>query len=288
MTTPSFPFSRPSFRFPSRSATTAAVIVVVLALAVAWTTPVAAQQVEREVEETIDASGASDITIVAQAGSLVIQGESTSTVTASGTIRSRSESGLDRAQLITKRDGDRVTVRVEIEDGRRDRTSLDLVVRVPNDVALDVVDSSGNAEIEGTAAVKVTDSSGDVRLTDVGGAVRVTDSSGNLTIDGIEGAVRLTDSSGDVRLAGINGVVRIDVDSSGDIEIEGVNGNVGIGADSSGDIDVRDVEGSVTVGQDGSGSIRVRGISGDFTVRKDGSGNIRHQDVGGTVSIPED
>lgn len=286
MITPSFSFVRPSSRLLPRSAP--AVLVVALVLAAAWTPSAAAQQAQREVEETIDASGASGITIIAQAGELVIRGESTSTVTASGTIRSRSESGLDRAQLITKRDGDRVTVRVEIEDGRRDRTSLDLVVRVPNDVALEVVDSSGDAEIEGTAAVKVTDSSGDLTLTDVGGAVRVTDSSGNLTIDGVEGDVRITDSSGDVRVSGINGVARVDVDSSGDIEIEGVNGNVEIGADSSGDIDVRDVEGSVTVGQDGSGSIRVRSISGDFTVGQDGSGDVRHQDVGGTVSIPED
>lgn len=263
-------------------------VAAALMLACVMAAPAVAQQAEREVTATIDAAGASGITIVAEAGDLIIRGESTSTVTANGTIRSRTESGLKRARLISKREDDRVTIRVEIEDGWRDRTTLDLVVRVPDDVALDVVDSSGNAEIEGTGAVKVTDSSGDLTLTGIGGAVRVTDSSGNLTLDGIEGEVSLTDSSGDIRLSEITGVVRIDADSSGNIEIEGVTGNVEIGTDSSGDIDIRDVEGSVLIGRDGSGSIRVRSVSGDFTVQKDGSGDIRHQDVGGTVSIPED
>jgi len=143
---------------------------------------------------------------------------------------------------------------------------LDLRIEVPEGMAADIEDSSG-----------------EIVLANLGG-LTLDDSSGEIEAHGIHGSVWIKDSSGEIGLWDITGDVEID-DGSGEIEVSGVSGMVTI-SDNSGEIDVRDVEGDVRVVRDGSGSIDVDGVGGDFIVERDGSGSIDFDNVRGKVDLP--
>lgn len=167
---------------------------------------------------------------------------------------------------------------------------IDLEVRVPQGLALDLDDSSGDIEIDDAGALQLRDSSGDIRISRARGDLRIADSSGDIEIEQAEGAVTVTsDSSGDIEIDGARRDVLIDDDSSGDIRISNVSGNARVDHDSSGDIRFRRITGNAEVGSDSSGVIRAEGITGDFTVKQKsgGASTIQHSDVSGKVSLPE-
>jgi len=145
---------------------------------------------------------------------------------------------------------------------------IDLRIKVPADLALNVRDSSGDISMENIGAVDLQDSSGDIEIQQSAGPVVVRDSSGDIVIQHIR-----TD-------------VIIESDSSGDIELQDIKGNARVERDSSGDITFDDIQGNATVERDSSGSISARNIDGDFRVDKDGSGSIDSSNVKGKVTIP--
>src|SRR5437763_1631 len=103
---------------------------------------------------TVDAQGAARIRVEAGAGSLKIVGRSgISEVRVHGTARASRREWLDDIKLKAERHGDEVSIVVDIPnddrgwgDGER---ALDLDIEVPNRVALDVEDGSGDAERRG-------------------------------------------------------------------------------------------------------------------------------------------
>src|SRR5215208_43656 len=203
---------------------------------------------------TVDARGASAVRIHAEAGILRVEGKrGLGEVRVRGTARASRERDLEDIQLIAERHGNVVEVRAEIPEHRvgfvlhDNYRGLDLVLEVPDDIALDVEDGSGDLEIRGVGDIELRDGSGDIELTDVG-SVRVEDGSGELKIRNVRGDVTISDGSGR--------------------------------------IDVRTVSGTVTVRTDGSGSIDVSDVGGDFVVGRDGSGGIAHTQVRGDVRIP--
>ena len=203
----------------------------------------------------VNARGASRIIIVARAGWLrVIGKEGTTEVLAEGTARAPRTDILRDIKLTGTREGD--VVRVEVEMPKMEHRNwdsswdsgpaLDLTVTVPNDIPVEIEDSSGELRVMGTAALALDDNSGDAEVRDIGGALRVRDGSGGLDIQNVRGDVTIDDGSGE--------------------------------------IDVRDVTGSVTV-RDGSGSITARTVGGTVHVERDGSGGIRVVDVGGDLIV---
>ena len=232
-----------------------AVPVLLLPLALGLAGTVRADDCEHQArrEERIDAAGVKTLHVIARAGSLRIEGQANAgAIAVHGTACASRESVLDDIQLKVGRSGASATVEAVIPDSFNwlggGQARLDLVLEVPQGVALDVEDGSGPIEIRHVASAAVRDGSGEMVIEDVAGEVRITDGSG-----GIE-----------VRDAGS---VVIDEDGSGGIEISGVRGNV-------------------LVKDDGSGSISVREVAGDFTVEDDGSGGISHTAVHGRVRIP--
>lgn len=161
---------------------------------------------------------------------------------------------------------------------------LDLAVEVPLAMAAEIEDGSGGMELHGTGALRIQDSSGDIRVSDARGEVDVEDSSGDIELISVAGDVTVRDSSGEVRIEAPLGNVHVE-DGSGEIELRDVEGDVRI-RDGSGSIDAQRVTGSVTVEEDGSGEIEVTDVTGDFTVLRDGSGSISHRGVGGRVDVP--
>lgn len=143
---------------------------------------------------------------------------------------------------------------------------IDLTVVMPRGLAVDIDDSSGEMTVSGTGALRIDDSSGSIRVTEVSGDVRIDDTSGDLDVRDVVGDVEIDDGSGGLTVLDIEGDLRLR-DGSGGIEVSGVDG-------------------SVLVDADGSGSIDVADVAGDFTVARDGSGSIRHRGVEGRVDIP--
>ncbi len=243
----------------------------------------------------IDAAGVTKIVLRTGAGDLNVNGRANTTrIEAHGMACAAKQELLDKVQLTVRREGDVVYLETQMPQelggwswGKNDYANIDLNVALPNLIAVDAIDSSGDATFEDLKSLALQDSSGDLDLARIAGMVDVGDSSGDLEIDNA-GSVRVRDSSGDVGIGHVKGDVEVKADSSGDIEVRQVEGSVKIEQDSSGGIRVEDVRGSVTVDSDSSGDIYAGRVRGDFTVKEDSSGNIGHESIGGKISVPRD
>ena len=232
---------------------------------------------EKEIDLTIDVSASDVLAISAAAGDLDIIGVSGSgQAVIRGKACASKEAWLEESGVSTTT-GQRAQINVNLPDASGSGWSLfgdsyawlDLHIEVPQDLALDIKDSSGDVSLKSTATVRLQDSSGDIDIEDALGPVAIRDSSGDIDIDEVKG--NLT----------------IEADSSGDIYARDINGMVLIKQDSSGDIRVSHVSEDVVVERDSSGDISARNVGGDFRVLKDGSGEIRSSDVMGEVHIPQ-
>lgn len=223
---------------------------------------------------TVSAAGARLVRIRARAGELKVTGvDGLAEARVKGTARASDRGDLEDIELRAERRGDVVQITVEIPE--RDAPTagdhwraLDLEIEVPRAVALDVEDSSGNAEFRHVGALELRDGSGDVRVRDAAGQVRVEDGSGGIDIETVRGSVEVRDSSGEIEIRDVAGGVTVDDDGSGGIHVSKVTGTVRVREDGSGEIDVADV-------------------GGDFIVEHDGSGGISHRNVKGAVRVPE-
>lgn len=240
----------------------------------------------------VDAAGVTKVVIRAGAGDLEVTGRAdTARIDASGQACAAKQALLDEARIAVRREGNVVYVETQLPHdgswGRSDYAHIDLKIALPTQIAVDAVDSSGDASFADVKSLSVQDSSGDLEIARIAGGVDVGDSSGDVEIRGA-GSVRVRDSSGDLDIDEVRGDVTVEVDSSGDIEIAKVDGNVRIEQDSSGGIRVEDVRGGVLVDSDSSGDIFAGRVRGDFTVRSDSSGSIGHESIGGNVSVPRE
>ena len=232
---------------------------------------------ERRIETSLDLAGSESLMVRAAAGDLEIIGSSEGTVAEiEGRVCASKEEWAEQAAVDT-RDGKKAEIVVELPDTEGNWSLLggsyaymDLRLTVPDNLPLEVRDSSGDIEIEGVGELSVKDSSGDIEIEDSRGPIFV------------------EDSSGDIEFTDIGGDVTVESDSSGDIDGRDIQGSVLVRHDSSGDIDFRDVSRDFTVERDSSGEISANRIGGDFVVERDGSGDINALNVKGEVSIPDD
>lgn len=258
-----------------------------------WALGDCAQTESRDLD--LDAAGLRTLAVSARAGSLGIRGEpGLERVIASGKACADDAEILAGIRLVERRTGDRLEIAAELPElgsgwGWNNSPTLDLDIRVPSRLALEVTDSSGETDIRDVSAATVQDSSGDLRIANIAGTVSINDSSGSIDVRDVAGDVSVpSDSSGDIAIEHVEGSVTIDEDSSGSIMIRQVRGDAAVAIDSSGDIDFVAVAGSARVGIDSSGAISADDVGRDFIVERDGSGDIRHDNVRGTVRIPTD
>lgn len=230
----------------------------------------------RDIEETLDLSGTASLSILAAAGDLEVVGrEGTGEASVRATICASRAEWLEESGLeLTGGEVAGIAVNMPaVNSGMswsgNQYLSMDLVIEVPADLALEISDSSGSMNLEGTGGLFVKDSSGDI------------------DIENVKGDVILEDSSGDVSLKKIAGDVTVNQDSSGDLYGRGIEGSVRIIKDSSGSIRFVDVRDDFIVERDSSGDIVADTIGGDFKVLRDGSGSVRHSDVAGNVDVPK-
>ena len=230
---------------------------------------------EQEVDQVLDVSSSSSLTVKALAGDLEITGrDDVDSARISGRMYASEEQWLAEMS-VEQVAGDAAAITVQIPDvtGKafrgNDYAYVDLVVEVPADLPVQVFDSSGDMQLDNLMDANVKDSSGDIKLLNM------------------RGDLQLKDSSGDIEIERLDGDLEIISDSSGDVEASGITGSVVVRADSSGDLDFADVDGDVLVERDSSGDITVNEVGGSFSVERDGSGEIRAIAVQGQVAVPD-
>ena len=246
-------------------------------LACALAVPAYANDCNHSTHRTANSAGPDIARVVVEAGAgdLVVRGGDSRDVKVDGKACASTAELLEDIKLEIRREGDTVYVRTVLPEfssglfGFTRYAYIDVTVDVPK-----------------TATVKVDDSSGDMRVSDVQGA-QITDSSGDQTVERIAGDLDVADSSGEIRISDVTGGLRLR-DSSGDVDVNSVQGDVLVTVDSSGDIEITDVKRDVTIDDDSSGGIAVRDVGGNFTVGSDGSGGIHYDRVAGTVHVPSD
>jgi DUF4097 and DUF4098 domain-containing protein YvlB len=234
------------------------------------------------------------VVVEAGAGDLVVRGGAGSDVKVDGRACASTAELLDEIKVEIRRDGDTVYVRTVLPElsgvlfGFSRYAYLDVTVDVPKTATMKIDDSSGDMRVSDVQGAAITDTSGDQTLEHIAGDLDVTDSSGEIRVTDVRGGLRLRDSSGDIDVDNVQGDVLVTVDSSGDMDIRHVTGGVHIVNDSSGDIEIQDVKRDVLIDEDSSGGILVRDVGGNFTVGSDGSGGIHYERVAGTVHVPTD
>lgn len=234
------------------------------------------------------------VVVEAGAGDLVVRGSAGSDVKVDGRACASTAALLDEIKVEIRRDGDTVYVRTVLPElsgvlfAFSRYAYLDVTVDVPKTATMKIDDSSGDMRVSDVQGAAITDTSGDQTLEHIAGDLDVTDSSGEIRITDVRGSLRLSDSSGDIDVDNVQGDVLVTVDSSGDMDIRHVTGGVHIVNDSSGDIEIQDVKRDVLIDEDSSGGILVRDVGGNFTVGSDGSGGIHYERVAGTVHVPTD
>ena len=232
---------------------------------------------EKDIDLALDLSGTDTLAIAAGAGSLKVTGVSGSDeAVIQGKACASKEEWLDQSDISTTT-GKRAEIAVKLPQDNgswfswgNNYARIDLVIEVPENLSLDLSDSSGGMYLTNVASTKLKDSSGEIEIEDA------------------RGSITINDSSGDIEIKGVAGDLTIESDSSGGIYGEDIDGAVLVERDSSGDIRFTNVGKDVIVERDSSGSITVVDVGGDFRVLKDGSGNIRSSNVKGDTELPDD
>jgi DUF4097 and DUF4098 domain-containing protein YvlB len=203
------------------------------------------------------------------------------------------ESRLAELTLDQSRQGDRVTITPHQANEQTfglfgsSYAYIDLEVRVPENLAIEVKTRSGDADISDIAALDFSAHSGDLILHRVSGDVAVEVHSGDVNADDVGSLTVRHAGSGDIRARTVRGDVKVGNVGSGDLGFTDIGNGVHVDSVGSGDIIVTRAKGDVTVGSIGSGDVTVNGVGGDFTVRSAGSGDIHHHDVKGRIDVPK-
>jgi len=164
---------------------------------------------------------------------------------------------------------------------------IDLTVRIPTDLALEVDAGSGDADVTNVASLRFTSGSGDLKAHHIVGDVLVKVGSGDAIIDDIGGLNVERVGSGDIRASNSRGDIKVGHVGSGDVTFADVRGSVRIESVGSGDVGVRRTGGDVEIGSIGSGDVTVDGVGGNFIVHSAGSGDLHHHQVTGKVDVPK-
>lgn len=159
---------------------------------------------------------------------------------------------------------------------------IDVVIRVPEGLSLDIDDGSGHMEISDiNAHVDIKDGSGGMVLKNIKGDTNINDGSGEIEVSEVNGNLNIIDGSGEISINEVRGDVKLD-DGSGTIYAKNIFGNADI-EDGSGDLTVKKITGVVTV-DDGSGSITIKDAGG-LKILDSGSGGLNVSNVKGDYSI---
>ena len=201
---------------------------------------------------------------------------------------------LERLTVEQHRDGDRLVIETERNNDSwsislfgSSYAYLELEIRVPRDLLLDIHTGSGDVDARDLASLVYKAGSGDLEVGNIAGELKVEVGSADVRGSVLGRLHLLSTGSGDFNLDDIRGDVEVGAVGSGDLDFRKVAGSIHVGQVGSGDLDFADVGGDVSVDSIGSGDVNVDTVRGKLTVKSAGSSDISHRNVGGKVDVPE-
>jgi len=234
--------------------------ILIAALVVVGVAQAAADDYEEIRELSLESRGIDTLSVDNGSGSIDIIGVANSSeisVTATLVVPGRSEDKArkrleDDLKLTLNKESDTAVLLAYFEQGSwfdwNDGPSVNLEIRIPEEMHLIVDDGSGSIDIEGVRGdIVLDDGSGSIALADVGGQIEIDDGSGSITADRVGGDILVNDGSGSITIRGVTGSVTVD-DGSGSINIRDVEKDLIIIDDGSGGLDFANIAGRVQTG----------------------------------------
>lgn len=264
-------------------------------------------------EVTGELSGAKNLRVKLDAGSVRVQGGSQPGISyvihrrayTSSEQQARREFASTRISASVK--GDTAWLGAERVDARNHKCSDDVVVNVPRTLELARIDTgggnvnasaiAGRVEIEsGGGAIHLDDIGGEVVAETGGGTIEVGSAGGNVTLETGGGNIKVASAKGDIKantgggsvvvLSGLQGAVL--ETGGGSIRLDKCNGTVKA-TTGGGSIDLGDIGGPVKV-ESGAGSIRlasakgrVEAETGGGSIQLDGATSVKAETGAGGI-----
>ena len=150
--------------------------------------------------------------------------------------------------------------------------SANFTVTAPSGLPVNVSAQFGNltaGHLPGP--VTLSDNSGDIYTSDLGGRIQLNDQFGNINASRLHGSMRLVNNSGDIDVSSLTGPMQLN-DQFGNINASGLDGSMRL-VNNSGDIDVTGATGDTRL-QDAFGNISVLDLAASSVLATNNSGNV--------------
>ena len=182
---------------------------------------------------------------------------------------------LEKLTVTQHREGDRLVI--ELGSDRHfsfsmfgnTYSNLDVTVKLPSNLPLQVEVGSGDADVTGVAQLDSHVGSGDLHVHRIAGRFSTSVGSGDVDADGIGSLEAGSVGSGDLKARSIKGDAQVGTIGSGDVRLSDVGGSVHADTVGSGDLSVEDVGGDLHLGAKGSGDVNYHGVKGKVSVPND-------------------
>lgn len=239
-------------------------------------------RVTREEKRVVGASGKTSINIKNPRGRTVVVGkEDATSVTvvsvkaAQGRDDDETRAMLDKLHVDVSEHGTTIEIETRDDNSWNDGSSLWSFVKGGRRSAW--VDYT--IEVPYKMAVNAHTTSGEIRVSNIGGDGNVSSTSGDVSVRGIGGDATLHVTSGDLEATDVGGSLTL-VATSGDVTVDHVGGKL-IAEGTSGDLRASRIEGNAEIHMT-SGDLLLDGCSGDASVRTS-SGDTRLNEVEGSI-----
>lgn len=214
--------------------------------------------------------------------------------TVSGEVSSKVEMRIQESFTVTTTSGDVLFSKVQAGKMQTSSTSGDIWFPEIQAENAGISSTSGSVRLDSAsaAAVDISTTSGDITVDQAEGSVKITSTSGEIRLSGLNGPCQISTTSGDISLGQVSGAVSLST-TSGNVRLD--EGQSGLEAEStSGDIQVRSLQGDfgmeTTSGElvisDGKGAGTAHSISGDVQIfLEELSGDLDISTTSGTVDL---
>jgi hypothetical protein len=244
---------------------------------------------EGKFERSLNVSGAVDLEVKTNWGSITVRTGDSSKVQVFGLIKVRRFSTSEAQSLVKqiaanppiRQTGATIVIGFDQsweDQETRNRVGISYELVVPASTRVRAGTGSGSVTVDGVAGgLDASTGSGSIGLTNIGGEARAHTGSGGITVNGVKGQLRASTGSGSIRGTGVAGGITASTGSGG-IELQQVSaGNVEVST-GSGSIDLEGIRGGIRA-RTGSGSIRAQG-------EPTGTWSLRSSSGGITVRLP--
>ena len=225
--------------------------------------------VERRVEKEAETPAGKDLRTLAlevDRGSISSVGEARETVSATlavvvfGGDEAMAQKLADQIQVALVPDGStlRVTLTLPKREELQRRPHVQVTVKVPSRLTVEVRSGGGELDVTGVGAVQAPKAVGRVRLANIAGAITGELGPGEIDVD-TAGSVTMQTRRSDVRVRNVAHALELEA-RGGDVRIRGVGGPATLDAQGI-DCELEDIGGPVKITGTG-GQVRVRGSRG--------------------------